>query len=100
MQLLGAREASLPQRHANDKLSLQSGPSDFGPTLGSLRLSQSVIVERIDSPLAHSSRNTSPLGRIVGSWEDPRLGQRPTFLAGIWRDVDDGSYGDVRSGSC
>jgi hypothetical protein len=56
MQLLGAREASLPQRHANDKLSLQSRPSDFGPTLGSLRLSQSVIVERIDSPLGAPGR--------------------------------------------
>ena len=97
MQLLGAREASLPQRHANDKLSLQSGPSDFGPTLGSLRLSQSVIVERIDSPLAHFISEHVPVGahsRQLG------LNNGPTFLAGIWRDVDDGSYGDVRSGPC
>jgi hypothetical protein len=80
MQLLGAREASLPQRHANDKLSLQSGPSDFGPTLGSLRLSQSVIVERIDSPLAHFISEHVPVGahsRQLVLNEDPRLGQRP-----------------------
>ena len=65
MQLLGAREASLLQRRANDKLSLQSRPSDFGPMLGSLRLSQSVIVEWIAARLRTSSRNT---WCIVGSW--------------------------------
>jgi hypothetical protein len=38
--------SSLRQRQANNKLSLQNRPSDFGPALGSLRLSQGATAER------------------------------------------------------
>ena len=46
---LRAREASLRQREANNKLSLQNRPSDFGPALGSLRLNQGAIAKCIAS---------------------------------------------------